>query len=191
MIKYLEYICLKKIAFCLLAKIQTINPKIICCNSLRDIEGIIKSLLDQDSHGGLRGSFLLNSKEYCMAIELLIFEELIKNAPIFHKCVTVDKIENKIFHSNFARLDIFAEKIRKKRLISEINKHIITYDTFYLMNTDKKERVKDLLRFKLTDNNVEEIYSKCLIDHRLILKLIKIDIRALHYAMIIFNKDLF
>ena len=191
MFKWLEYSCLRSIAFELLKKIQK-NNNLKCCNCLENINLEIGTFCEKDSLNGLRTSFIKNSAEHCIAIELLIFEELIIKAPVFHICETAKRLNIKIFQQNLSSLYIFEKKIRKRRYINEINKHVITFDTFFLMNENPDVRTKKLLRYKLlNDCNVEEIYLKCLDDHRTILKSINIDVRALHYAMMIFNKDLF
>jgi hypothetical protein len=145
-----------------------------CCNSFEAIVKIVQELSEQDSANGKKCSFIKNSFERRIAIELCVYEEvsktsfLLKKSSLFHECKTLAIFSGIVSTSKYQTLIELFRQIKENIWIHEISIHVIAgemlFRKFRSWQSDEQIAIIiDLFKeeYKIKDSNIEKVYISC------------------------------
>ncbi len=188
MYSLLEISCMRQISKNIYNQFRSRDHNKQCCNSRLIIEHTIEKFVrfDEKKQPSL---FRRARSDYFHAIKLMIFYEYLNDSFIFHECEMQGLFESAIKSSKNYLLFHLLLTLKSKQKIRDIINHITAMDMVYFFNLNHQARNEQLLRYKLTAENIDHVFEMCKHENQAIYTLIPDCRQALHYAMLVRNKN--
>jgi hypothetical protein len=190
MYSLLEISCMRQISKNIYIQLKSRDPHKQCCNSRLIIEHTIEKFVrfDEKKQPSL---FRRARSDYLDALKLMILYEYLNDSFIFHDCEMQRVFESFIKSSKNYLLFHLLLTLKSKQKIRDIINHITAMDIVYFFNLNHQARNVNLLRYKLTAENIDYVFEMCKHENQAIYTLIPDCIQALHYALLVKKNLLF